>query len=287
LECASSASGVYTESMEKLVPPPFWGSVSSDYDWCETNYLVTPYIAEFFNTVSSLGVVLAGAIFFRLTKTYAYGFRFYVASVGLTIIGLGSVAFHGTLKRWGQVLDEVPMLWSSLIFLWIVCCNGLSRQGESRWALTLAILMFCFGTVSTWFYFQAGFAYFIGAYILTVASIFSMTLYRVTKSRNTRASVYAYRAVAFYGGGFLFLWLPEQFFCGNRIHDTHESGLLSLPVPLHAFFHITSSIGPFCFLTHAAFEHLEQQKRRPDIVSEPSVESCGMISISVVKPRDE
>ena len=37
--------------------------------------------------------------------------KFWVSYFGVFVIGLGSVAFHSTLLRWGQVLDEVPMLW--------------------------------------------------------------------------------------------------------------------------------------------------------------------------------
>jgi dihydroceramidase len=42
-------------------PPLFWGPITANYDWCEPNYLVTPYIAEFFNALSSLPTATAGA----------------------------------------------------------------------------------------------------------------------------------------------------------------------------------------------------------------------------------
>ena len=181
------------------------------------------------------------------------------------------------------------MLWSSLVFLWIVCCNMLSRRAEASWGGPLGLLLFCIGAASTWIYFQNGFHFFIVTYILTVAGIFAITLVRVSSAPKAHAPAkrYAYLSVAFYGAGFFFLWLPEQILCGNRIHDSHESGLLALPIPLHAFFHITSSIGPFCFLTYVVFDFLEKRKRRPDITSEFVPELCGMVSVPIVTANQQ
>ncbi|KAG2235415.1 hypothetical protein INT48_005765 [Thamnidium elegans] len=43
----------------------YWGPVTSTIDWCEENYIVSPYIAEFFNTITNLGFV-----FFSLFGIY-------------------------------------------------------------------------------------------------------------------------------------------------------------------------------------------------------------------------
>lgn len=41
----------------------FWGPVTSSIDWCERNYTVTPYIAEFGNTLTNIGFVVLGRAF--------------------------------------------------------------------------------------------------------------------------------------------------------------------------------------------------------------------------------
>ena len=45
---------------------------------------------------------------------------------------------------------------------------------------------------------------------------------------------FGYRAMAFYAGGFLLFWLPEQILCGNQNLPIHERGpiqsLTDLPV---------------------------------------------------------
>jgi hypothetical protein len=72
-------------------------------------------------------------------------------------------------------------------------------------------------------------------------------------------------AFGVYVGGFLALWVPEQAFCGNRLHAHHHSPLQDLPLPLHAFFHVTSSIGPLSWLTFASFEGARRENRRPRV----------------------
>ncbi|RKO97739.1 hypothetical protein CXG81DRAFT_11240, partial [Caulochytrium protostelioides] len=73
----------------------YWGPVTSSVDFCETNYEVSPFLAEFWNAISSL------AMFF----------------IGIMIVGLGSLAFHGTLVRATQAWDELPMLISTNAFV--------------------------------------------------------------------------------------------------------------------------------------------------------------------------
>lgn len=40
----------------------FWGPPTAAIDWCEDNYAWTRYIAEFWNTMSSILLALAGVV---------------------------------------------------------------------------------------------------------------------------------------------------------------------------------------------------------------------------------
>ncbi|KAI8909181.1 alkaline phytoceramidase family protein [Gorgonomyces haynaldii] len=97
--------------------PPFWGDITSSVDWCEPNYIVSPYIAEFYNTVSSLAIVIVGllGILFHPWADSAFQISFLTTSM----VGIGSTLFHMTLLKEHQAMDEVPMLWAAMTYVYI------------------------------------------------------------------------------------------------------------------------------------------------------------------------
>jgi len=100
----------------------FWGPVTSSHDWCETNYEMTRYVAEFWNTMSSLPISALGlfGMWFTLSSHRTFQWSFLSAYFGLFVVGLGSALFHGTLLFEAQMADEFPMIVGSLIYAYIV-----------------------------------------------------------------------------------------------------------------------------------------------------------------------
>ena len=41
----------------------YWGEITSDYDFCEKNYKVSFYVAEFFSAFSSIPIIIYGMYF--------------------------------------------------------------------------------------------------------------------------------------------------------------------------------------------------------------------------------
>ena len=98
----------------------FWqqfGYARASVDFCEPNYVVTFYVAEFWNTVSC--ALPCYATFLLLQNNWRKGlpFHFNLLAGLLALVAWGSVAFHGTLQRWGQVVDEFAMILAAPTYL--------------------------------------------------------------------------------------------------------------------------------------------------------------------------
>ena len=263
----------------------YWGEITSDYDFCEKNYSVTYYVAEFFSTFSSIPIVNLGLYFLVQCYKYKHDIKLYLSSIGVIMVGIGSFLFHGTMKRYGQMLDEIPMLWCSLFMLYTsVSLLQLSNRHIINY---IGIVLLCFGIFNTTLYFYGGFVYFIISYIITVALVIFTTIYHSKHiSSDNQLKEFAYYAIGFYAGGFFLLWIPEQVFCGNQlVKHNAPSSLSDLPIPLHAFFHITSALGPYYWLTFAIYKDLFiNKKSRVDIVYPRNWLSMGL-RLPLVEPK--
>jgi dihydroceramidase len=98
----------------------YWSPSTSSIDWCERNYVVTKYIAEFWNCISSFFMFLLSLISFIRGLYYNLENRFLVLCFSSGLVGLGSAYFHGTLTHFGQMSDELPMVYTMIVWLFIL-----------------------------------------------------------------------------------------------------------------------------------------------------------------------
>ncbi|XP_035521938.1 alkaline ceramidase 3 [Morone saxatilis] len=118
----------------------YWGRPTSTLDWCEENYVISFYIAEFWNTVSNLIMILpplCGAI-----QTFRDGleFRYVCSFLGLAAVGVGSWCFHMTLLYEMQLLDELPMIYSTCVFIYCLYECFKQEHGISLFPIALLLI---------------------------------------------------------------------------------------------------------------------------------------------------
>ncbi|KAG9061470.1 Alkaline ceramidase 3 [Linnemannia hyalina] len=132
----------------------YWSPSTSSVDWCENNYVVSFYIAEFWNTISNAACFAAAVIayhFFPGVKEARFRYLFGT----LFLVGVGSMLFHGTLRHKMQLLDELPMLYSATIILFILVEAKHGPQGQwfplllAAWLATGHLQFYTFQTTYT------------------------------------------------------------------------------------------------------------------------------------------
>ncbi|KAI8607261.1 ceramidase [Chytriomyces sp. MP71] len=97
----------------------FWGEPTSTLDWCEENYVVTKYIAEFWNSTSNALYILFMFVgLFSAARLGVTEWRVYLSLYSIAIVGVGSFLFHATLWYETQMMDELPMIYGSCIFVY-------------------------------------------------------------------------------------------------------------------------------------------------------------------------
>ncbi|XP_072035000.1 alkaline ceramidase 3-like [Amphiura filiformis] len=94
----------------------FWGDRTASIDWCEENYVMSKYIAEFWNTLSNLAIIIPACVGLRQALKDDTEKRFVCGYLMLLVVGCGSWLFHMTLLYTMQMCDEVPMLWGVAVF---------------------------------------------------------------------------------------------------------------------------------------------------------------------------
>jgi dihydroceramidase len=220
----------------------------ANVDWCEPNFVYSPWVAEAWNTLSSVPIAALGLVALLAARRGAWRAepRFAVGALAVTVVGLGSVAFHGTLLRLAQAADELPMIYTGLAFLHVLRWRAAGRPPDPderrrmrRWALGLVGYAVAF-TVA--YLFLA--AWFL-PFILTYAGIVAWIVLRSGQLSLIGAPEPGRRrwlllSAGSYVGGVLLLWIPEHVLlpCDHPLQAAQ----------LHAWFHLTSAVGSAAWL---------------------------------------
>ena len=154
----------------------FWGPPSSTLNWCEANYEVTFYIAEFWNTITNLGMILPAIYGLIQCKRQGIESRYTYNFLTLLSIGIGSWMYHMTLNYEMQLLDELPMLYgaSYVVYCLYTAKNDNKKEqqeGTMQRGSVLAILLILNCIIVTIVYLKIRDPIFFQAMFATIVSI--------------------------------------------------------------------------------------------------------------------
>jgi dihydroceramidase len=237
----------------------FWTSMgeAASIDWCEPNYVLTQYVAEWWNTISSLPMAALGL--YGLWRAYrdpqAVEPRFRACFAALAMVGFGSAAFHAMLLRSAQALDELPMIYGSLVLLYcLILRRSEDAAQQRRWTIGLTT----YAMVFTAFYglIPDYFLWFVWTYgiIVTVLVIGSAKLALGPEGSQTHRRLVSVAAGSFVCAFALF-WVPEHILltCDHPAQSLH----------LHSWWHLLAGAGTYLGILFSMWDRLSHQGREP------------------------
>ncbi|XP_028405611.1 alkaline ceramidase 3-like [Dendronephthya gigantea] len=218
-----------------------WGIPTSTLDWCEENYLVTEYVAEFWNTITNYFMVVPPLLAMLRCYQLGYDTRFLLSFLSFMGIGIGSTLFHATLQYKMQLLDELPMIYCTNIMLYcVLACDNEPRK--KNFGLKIFLMMFSIIVTVIYIVFVNPLI-FQWVYGLSVAFLIVSTVSSARKHKVSQK--YSSWALLCYGIGFI-LWNIDNVFC-TRVR--YFRGLIPWPFDalgqLHGWWHCLAAFGGY------------------------------------------
>ena len=211
--------------------------------------------------VGFLGVVLH-----RWVET-----RFTVAFGTICIVGLGSIAFHATLSKFSQALDEVPMLYCAFAFLYI--STNLTYKLKKSTQRFMAYSLVVYSCLTTYLVtaFHGHWQFMLFHVSFGTAQIYStfqtVMLYRSLKARegSTTAVKIFERGLVYYFSAFV-CWLIDMLAC-EYVNPHYASSLFPVNPQFHAWWHIFISLGVYNIALFMLYIRMKStlKSRRPQI----------------------
>eukprot|EP01084_Bolivina_argentea_P224108 379032_1 len=224
----------------------YWGNVDSLQDWCEPNYVVTFYIAEFFNTLSSLPMVLW--CIFGIYYTHKSGIkeaRYILCFAALGITGIGSSLFHGTLRYYMQLMDELPMMIANMIFIYTILESNKPTNKKINLKLITILTILCMSAIYGYVYLKLWFLF-----LLFYGGSLAIQYYYLYLRWDHLAIKYLLICIVCYYGG-LFVWIIDLTRC-EYVQSFH----------FHSIWHIGAGYGTYLYILTLVMLRVDYLKKK-------------------------
>ena len=228
----------------------YWGPPTSTLDWCETNYEVSFYIAEFWNTITNLGMIIPSIYGMLHCRKLRIETRYTCSFFMLLLVGIGSWMFHMTMKFEMQLLDEIPMLWCGSYMVYCLYTSRYSCWTDGARVAGIVIASNCLAATILYMlnknpiFFQSMFSIMVISGVLTSIHI----NYKQYSVLGTKLS---FSAVVFTFVGFL-IWNIDNMYCAQvtqiREKIFRENDVLKYFSPLtqlHGWWHFFAALATY------------------------------------------
>lgn len=259
----------------------FWGPRTANIDWCEENYEVSWYVAEFYNTISNLAMILPAIYGVIVSSRNGFEKRFTMLHVMFLLVGLGFTVFHMTLKHSSQLLDEVPMIWGSC---YMGYCMAMVREKPGAVSRPIAVFLTTYCVT------------FLVVYLIVPNPLVFQTMYgtvvvgMILQALRTLQLQHSYQVVSLYVASVLFylagfiLWNLDNHQCPTLVYfRSYLPHSLRPLLQLHAWWHILAGYATYINIQHC-LHHRLTFLQRPVVVTRAC---CGLaLTVTQAEPNN-
>lgn len=226
---------------------PFWGPQTSYLNFCEEDYVITRYIAEFINTLSSFVYIAYGIYGLSKLRHKPNASSRSIPYFGLIGVGVCSAGYHMTLKYHTQMSDELSMHLLTTPLLYRILSFQTSPE---RTRIVGIILSLLFTVVMVVHMVMDEFllhAVTFGTAVYLIATRTLKIIPRQIPDPVTRKNI---QSVALFGcASFIFgylVWLIDEWACRVLTKTRQAVGLpLAFLFELHGWWHVFTAIGGY------------------------------------------
>ncbi|XP_060863437.1 alkaline ceramidase 3 isoform X1 [Metopolophium dirhodum] len=250
----------------------YWGKPTATIDWCEKNYEVNYYVAEMWNTISNLMMIIPPLWGIWDMKKQKFAQRFFFCYSFILVVGFGSLAFHMTLLYEMQLFDELPMVWGTCYCVY--CLSIVKHDMRSKiipnklLLLTLIIISIGFAIIYlAWP--QPLLQHF--CYGILVAISLAQEIKLILEFKCAVCKRMFMVAIALYLFGF-FLWNIDNILCKNITILREQIPIFIQPfTQMHAWWHIFAGYGVYIqvlFCIHSTYDYHKKYKHSSVLLPE-------------------
>lgn len=258
--------------------PPFWGPPTAHINFCEEDYILTSYVAEFTNSLTNIFYVIYAlhGLFNLRRRTWASA----LPLIGLAGVGVCSGAYHVTLREIPQLADDLSMIFpTAFVLLRLLTFEVQDPKAANR--ITAAVLVGLL-TIYT-IHLNINMPYLHALTFGIMLHFIRGKTWRLLSERVPDSRVRSrLRRAALLGGiafvaGYL-LWLIDRFACGSLTRAKRALGMpWAFVLELHAWWHIFTAIGAYVYIVLTDVLTSEDMGQfREDVFGWPAKQILGM-----------
>ncbi|KAH6714718.1 ceramidase [Leptodontidium sp. MPI-SDFR-AT-0119] len=229
---------------------PYWGETNAQANFCEEDYILTPYIAEFINTLTNITYLIYAFHGIRNNANRKDAVWRNLPYLGIAAVGFGSAIFHATMKNYAQWCDDLSML---VAVATVVHRVFTFDKPLSTTVITGAAIVGTMTVFSAWHCItdeitmhSVLFAAMIVIVGLKTRSIISMRVKDLIVAKEVR-KLATWGGVIFISG--FGIWNIDNAICSSL--TTWKRGLgmpWSFVLELHGWWHIFTGVGAYIFI---------------------------------------